>query len=131
VAAFATVEQYAARSGPVTGADAAKVQATLDDASALIRSNLRRLGPPGFSPDPELALALTVVIARRAITNPGGYRQRTIGQYSETMGEAGGLYVTEGELEGLLGEAASTDDAAYSVICADEGPIWSPPRGCW
>ncbi|MGW1998148.1 hypothetical protein [Embleya sp. NPDC001921] len=127
MAAFATVEQYAARSGPVTGADAAKVQATLDDASALIRSRL----PRGFTPDPGVALAMTVVIARRAITNPGGYRQRTIGQYSETLGEAGGLYLTDGELASLLGDSMGDGDAAYSVICADEGPIWSPPRGCW
>lgn len=128
MAAFATVEQYGARSGGTpTGADAVKVEAMLDDASALIRSRL----PRGFTPDPGVALALTVVIARRAITNPGGYRQRTIGQYSETMGEAGGLYVTDGEIESLLGDAMGDGDAAYSVICADEGPIWSPPRGCW
>jgi len=116
VAAFATVEQYGARSGGTpTGADAVKVQAMLDDASALIRSNLRRLGPPGFTPDPELAVALTVVIARRAITNPGGYRQRTMGQYSETMGEAGGLYVTDGEIESLLGDAPGESDGAYTL----------------
>lgn len=125
MAAFATLEDYEARNGSVT--DAARVQAMLDDASAMIRSKL----PRGFTPDTAVARALTVVVARRSITNPGGFRQRTIGQYSETLGEAGGLYVTEGEIESLLGDAMGDGDAAYSVIC-DVGPAWVPAqRDCW
>lgn len=126
MAAYATVADYEARAAvTLTGARLAQVQAYLDDASALIS----RHTPAGHTPDADMLKALTITIVRRVIANPGGYRQRTIGQYSETLGENGGLYLTADEVDMLQPEPVEDPDAdaAYSVVLRDEGlPGWAP-----
>lgn len=128
MAPFATIEDYNARQATaVSGADAVQVQAFLEDASALIRSKM----PRGFTPDPAMAKATTIAIVRRTKVNPGGYRSRTLGEYSETLGEAGGLYITDGEVKALLGQSDGSGDQALSII-SQSGPAWvSPYEGCW
>jgi hypothetical protein len=116
VAPYATVQDYADRHAlTLSGAAAIQVQALLVDASALIRNNL----PTGFIPDPELARALAVVIAHRSKKNPGGLRSRTLGEYSEVLGEAGGLYITKGDIDSLLPSEFGNGDAAYTVLPRD------------
>ncbi len=132
MAAFATVADYEARAAvTLAGVQLAQVTALLDDASALIRSRL----PAGFEPDADMARAVTVGVVRRVMANPGGYRARTIGAYSETLGEDGGLYLTDDELAALLpAEQDPGTHAAYSVPLADQAPWgWSDPErhGCW
>ncbi|RPK74460.1 hypothetical protein [Streptomyces sp. ADI95-17] len=121
-AAFATVEDYEARAAvtlPEGSPRRAQVEAYLDDASALMRRHI----PTGYTPAPETTRAIAVAITRRAIANGGGYRQRTIGQYSETLGENGGLYLTDDEIEQLQPEDETDPDAdaAYSVMLIDHG----------
>ena len=55
------------------------------------------------------------------MANPGGYRQRTIGQYSESLGEDGGLYLTDDEKAQLAPEDVTDPDAdaAYTVRLVD------------
>lgn len=124
MAAFATVEDYEARAAvTLAGAKRAQVEAYLDDASALMRRHI----PTGYIPDPETTKAIAVAVARRVIANGGGYRQRTIGQYSETLGENGGLYLTAEEIDQLQPEDQDDPDAdaAYSVVSLDQGlPGW-------
>lgn len=132
MAAYATVEDYQTRAAvTLTGARLAQVQAYLDDASALIKRHI----PSEYDPDPEMLKALTVTVVRRVIANPGGYRQRTIGQYSETLGENGGLYLTDAEIAMLQPETLDDPDAdaAYSVLLRDDGPAWlpGPHAGGW
>ncbi|MEU8136583.1 hypothetical protein [Streptodolium elevatio] len=128
MAAFATIEDYTARTATtVSGAEAAQIQAYLADASAIIRSRM----PTGFTPDGDMAKAIAVAIVRRVKVNPGGYRSRTLGEYSETLGEAGGLYITDGEVAALLGGSDGSGDQAFSLI-SETGPAWvSPYEGCW
>lgn len=128
MADFATIEDYQARTATtVSGAEASQIQALLADASAIVRSRL----PAGFVPDAGMARAITVAIVRRVKVNPGGFRARSIGEYSETLGEAGGLYITDSEVASLLGDAAGDGAGAYSLIASD-GPAWvSPYEGCW
>lgn len=133
MAAFATVEDYERRAAvTLVEPQRSQVEALLDDIAGLIRTKI----PPDCTPDPDVARAVSVAVARRTMANPGGYRQRTIGRYSETLGEAGGMYLTEGEIDMLTancGQGAS--DAAYSVRLRDEGlPGWCPDpgvRGYW
>lgn len=133
MAAFATVDDYTARAA-VTLAEGsprrAQVEAYLDDASALMARHI----PAGYTPDEGTLRAICVSVVRRVMANPGGRRQRTIGQYSETLGEDGGLYLTPDEV-GQLQPEDTTDpdaDAAYSFGLADEGlPGWRPDPYEW
>ena len=124
-AAFATVEDYEARAAvtlPEGSPRRRQVEVYLDDASGIMRRHI----PAGHEPDPAVLRAVAVV--RRVMANPGGYRQRTIGQYSESLGEDGGLYLTADEIAQLQPEDAIDPgaDAAYSVGLADQGlPGWS------
>ncbi|MCZ1009908.1 hypothetical protein [Streptomyces lydicus] len=124
MAPFATVEDYEARAGvTLVEPKRSQVEAYLDDASALMRRHI----PTGYEPDPGTATAIAVAVARRVMANPGGYRQRSIGQYAETLGEAGGLYLTEGEIALLQPETLDDPnaDAAYSLGLRDDGlPGW-------
>ncbi|RRQ79399.1 hypothetical protein CQW39_09660 [Streptomyces griseofuscus] len=143
MAAFATVDDYSARAA-VTLAEGspkrAQVEAYLDDATALMRRHI----PAGYEPDPATLKAIAVSIVRRVMANPGGYRQRTIGQYSESLGEDGGLYLTDDEKAQLAPEDVTDPDAdaAYTIGVADEGlPGWrrdpypchphDPAAGLW
>ncbi|MFF7365621.1 hypothetical protein [Streptomyces sp. NPDC008125] len=113
-AAFATVEDYEKRAAvTLAGARRDQVEVYLDDASALMRGHI----PDGHTPDPATTRAIAIAVTRRVIANGGGYRQRTIGQYSETLGENGGLYLTADEIEQLQPDDATDPDAdaAYTV----------------
>jgi hypothetical protein len=133
VAAFATVAQYEARAAvtlPEGSAKRAQVEAYLEDASALMRRKI----PIGYTPDAETLVAICVAVVRRVTANPGGYRQRTIGQYSETLGEDGGLYLTEDEVAALQPPDTTDPDAdgAFTIGLVDEGlPGWVPDPSCY
>ncbi|MEU0675475.1 hypothetical protein ABZ330_21790 [Streptomyces sp. NPDC006172] len=126
--AFATVTDYEARVAvtlPEGSPKRGQVEAYLDDASAIMRRHI----PAGYTPDAATTRAICVAVVRRVMANPGGYRQRTIGQYSETLGEDGGLYLTPDEIAQLQPEDVTDPDAdaAYSVGLADYGlPGWQP-----
>jgi hypothetical protein len=122
MAAYATVADYEARAAvTLTEPQTSQVKALLEDIAALIRTSI----PAGMVPDGDVARAVSVAVARRTMANPGGYRQRTVGQYSETLGETGGMYLTDAELEALTAnDSASGGDAAYSVGLRDDGPVW-------
>ncbi|MGW2708071.1 hypothetical protein ACWC4J_03610 [Streptomyces sp. NPDC001356] len=128
MAAYATVTDYEARAAvtlPEGSPRRAQVEAYLDDASALMQRHI----PAGYSPDEGTLRAIAVAVVRRVMANPGGYRQRTIGQYSESLGEDGGLYLTDDEKAQLVPEDATDPgaDAAYTVGLVDEGlPGWAP-----
>jgi hypothetical protein len=133
MAAYATVEDYEARAAvtlAVGSARRAQVEAYLADASALMRRHI----PDGYTPDEDTLTAIAVAVTRRVMANPGGYRQRTIGQYAETLGEAGGLYLTDAEIEQLSPpEVLDPDaDAAYSLDLNPGTRGWvEDPAGSW
>lgn len=118
MAAFATVEDYEKRAAvTLAGARRDQVEVYLEDASAFMRRHI----PAGHTPDEATTKAIAVAVTRRVIANGGGYRQRTIGQYSETLGENGGLYLTEDEIDQLQPEDGTDPDAdaAYTVELVD------------
>jgi hypothetical protein len=118
VSAFATLDDYTVRTGQsaLSTAQAARITALLDDASALIRSQL----PTGYEPDADLAKAVVVTMVIRAATNPGGRRSRTVGGVSETYDQDGGLYLADGELEALLSGWDEGGSGAYTVGLRDD-----------
>ncbi|MFJ5089973.1 hypothetical protein [Streptomyces sp. NPDC088674] len=124
MAAFATLDDYTARAGAsLSASQRAQVEAYLNDASALMRRHI----PAGHEPDPDTLRAVCVAVVRRVMANPGGYRSRTIGGYSETLGEDGGLYLTDDEKDQLLPPEDDDlgADAAYTVGLRSEDPhIW-------
>jgi hypothetical protein len=130
---FATVKDYTDRSAgtlPEGSAKRTQVEAYLDDASAIMRRHI----PAGYTPDEATLRAICVAVVRRVMANPGGYRQRTIGQYSESLGEDGGLYLTDDEIAQLQPEDGTDPDAdaAYTVGLADQGlPGWRPDPCDW
>ena len=131
--AFASVAEYVLRTGGAmpTGQDFAQLEAALDDVSALIRARLRAAGAPlTYSPPADAARAVTIRVARLAMTNPGGYRSRSIGSYSETLGERGGLEVTDDDIALLLPPSPGRGrrPVTASIPVADAGlrdPDWS------
>lgn len=127
MAAYATVADYEARAAvTLVEPQLSQVQALLEDVAALIRTSI----PAGSTPDEDVARAVSVAVARRTMANPGGYRARSVGQYSETLGETGGMYLTDAELEALTAnDSGSSGDAAYSVGLRDPGPAWVPDCG--
>ncbi|MFF5285190.1 hypothetical protein [Streptomyces sp. NPDC013171] len=132
MAAYATVADYEQRAAvplPDGSPRRAQVEAYLDDASALMARHI----PAGYAPDPGTLRAICVAVVRRVMANPGGYRQRTIGQYAETLGEDGGLYLTEDE-KAQLQPPDQTDpdaDAAYSLDLDPGTRAWvDDPAGC-
>lgn len=128
---YATVADYQVRTGQtLTGPAADQVTALLADASAIVRSIL----PAGYEPDADAARAVVVAMVRRGMTNPGGRRSITMGGYSATLDQDGGLYLTDAErdllLAGYEGDGAS---GAYTVGLRDEAFL---PRAhdftrCW
>lgn len=109
---FASVEDFRARCDSGAGDD--RVKATLEDASALLRSLFRkrhgRAWEPGVCPDFDgNAKSVCCAATSRAIDVPGGMAGVT--QMSETAGPftasasfgaaSGSLYVTKGERERL------------------------------
>lgn len=109
--AYATVADYTTRAGggPPDAETTAKLTALLDDASALIDSKM----PAGYVPPAGIARAITVTMVIRRTANPAGFRARTIGDYSESFGRDGGLYLTDDERDMLL--SAYEQGGAYTV----------------
>lgn len=127
--AYATRDDYEDRHGPATtDQQIKKINAKLQDATALIRSVL----PAGYTPAAELTRALCVAITYRAITNPGGLRSQTVGGVSRSFGEDGGLYLTEAEERMLLAAHTAASATAYTVDLRDDGLRDCPqPGGEW
>lgn len=116
MALFATVDDWNTKYAvTLSGAAASQVQALLEEASAMIRGNL----PTGYTPDLVLARGLALTMAHRAKVNPGGRRKRALGEYSEDLGEAGGMYMTQGEIDSLLPSQFGDGDDAYTVLPRD------------
>jgi hypothetical protein len=124
MSAFATVDDFTVRTGQssLSMVQAGRVTALLDDASALVRSQL----PPGYDPPADLAKAITVTMVIRATTNPGGLRSKTVGGVSATYDQDGGLYLTDDELALLLSGLDENSSGAYTVGVHDAAfPPWN------
>lgn len=109
--AYATVAEYTTRigGGPLDAEETAQVAALLEDASALIDSKM----PAGYVPPAGIARSTVVAMVIRRAANPGGFRGRTMGNYSEQLSDNSGLYLTDDERETLLSQYEQ--GGAYTV----------------
>lgn len=67
--------------------DAAQAQAAIDDASSVARAYVAPVFDSVETPNaPDLVVAVVVGMVRRALTNPRGLAQETLGDYSYAAG---------------------------------------------
>lgn len=86
--------------GSLQGADLARAQASLDDASALVRAEagINWLSGDGTTVTaPAQVVTITVKAAMREFKNPDGFTSEQIGDYSYRVDNAGGVYLTDEE----------------------------------
>lgn len=106
--AFASVADLAARTpGGISDDDEARAQAALDDASSKIRAEAGESwvdanGDLDLPDDPDWAadaiVRITLAVARRAMENPEGLTQESLGPYSESRSNASpDVYLTTAE----------------------------------
>lgn len=112
--AFATVEDYELRQGPLDGGDLARCGALLDDASASMRSRFRAFHGRDYEPRASAefddnAKAVCVAVVARSMCVPDALSG--VAQYSQTAGPysasatysnpSGDLYLTKSDLRAL------------------------------
>lgn len=95
-----TVDDFAVRLGVASGslstADRLRAEAAIRDASALVRAEARQVwAPPDVTP--EAVHTVVFMAARRAYTNPDGYRSQSAGPFS-VQPSVVGVYLTEQEI---------------------------------
>lgn len=112
--AYATLDDVEARLGrPLTSAEQTKVEAYLDDVSALMDARVPSLAARLAEGDiaeslPRMVAASAVL---RVVNNPQGVRQRSVDDYQETFdarAASGFLYLLEDEVELLTAPPATS-----------------------
>ena len=112
---LATLEDFGIRLGvefldaydEPTDPDGLKAQAALDDASALVRSEVGLDWVDEYGDlevVPDVAVSITLAVAGRVYQNPQGFSQATVGDSSVSYareGNAGSLYLTKSERAAL------------------------------
>jgi hypothetical protein len=102
--------------GSLQGADLARANASLEDASSLVRAEA---GKPWLDGNTVTAPAqvVTIVIkaALREYKNPDGFSSEQIGDYSYRTDNVGGVYLTEDERR-IVRMAAGTGGAGMGTI---------------
>lgn len=98
--------------GTLAGADLARAEEVLQDASALVRLSAGRtwVDAGGVLLDvPEAVFTITRTAARRGYDNPHGFETESIGSYSYTLpgSEGGGVYLTATERADVRGAVAT------------------------
>lgn len=74
----------------VSYADSAQAQAAIEDASAVARACVEPIFDEVDTPDaPAVVVAVVVGMVRRALTNPSGFAQESLGDYSYATGGGG------------------------------------------
>ena len=94
--------------GSLQGADLARAQASLEDASALVRAEA---GKPWLDGDtvtaPAQVVTIVVKASLREFKNPDGFTSEQMGDYSYRTDATGGAYLTEDERR-IIRQAAGT-----------------------
>jgi hypothetical protein len=106
----------------VSYTDSAQAQAAIEDASAVARACVEPTLDDVDAPDaPAVVVAVVVGMVRRVLTNPSGFSQETLGDYSFATGGGGvaTLLPTSREKR-LLRKAA----AAYATAQGDDPPAY-------
>lgn len=102
MAGLVTVDFVTARPG-FAGVDETELQATIDDASALVVLACKpNLDTATDADCPPAVAAVLVNMCRRGVGNPRGAQSETLGDYSYAMASEGGvptIYLTRRELK--------------------------------
>jgi class 3 adenylate cyclase len=126
MSSFVTLAQFEARyQGVIPGADEERLEAFLEDASALVADIVGSTYTEETVPPTIVAVVCTAV--RRAYENPSGLAAETTGAHSWTAGVAGaGVFFTPGELRmirraaGVLGAASLELESSLAMVAVDQ-----------
>lgn len=130
--------------GSLAGADLARAEADLGDASALVRSEARLawVGADGAVTAPDVVVTVVVRAALRSYRNPDGYQGENLGgsySYQFAQGETG-VYLTADEIRvvrqaataaGAGGAASVRVVSAYYDPAKEAIPPWWPIEDPW
>lgn len=102
--------------GSLQGADLARAQASLEDASALVRAEA---GKPWLDGDtvtaPAQVVTIVVKASLREFKNPDGFTSEQMGDYSYRTDNTGGAYLTEEERRIIRQAAGTTGQGLVTV----------------
>lgn len=103
--------------GSLQGADLARAQAALDDASALVRAEAGKpwLDEEGDVTAPAQVVTIVVKAALREFKNPDGFSSEQMGDYSYRTDQTGGVYLTEDERRIVRQAAGAGAYGAWTV----------------
>lgn len=131
---LASLAQLVARMGnPTLSEDEqARAQADLDDASALIRAEVKPTTWAIVDPEddeawvlddvPAVVETVTLAVARRSFDNPAGVAQKSVGDVSITYGadaRRGGIYLTKDERRLVRRAAELSSMGSVTLTSAD------------
>ena len=103
--------------GSLQGADLARAQASLEDASALVRAEA---GKPWLDGDtvtaPAQVVTIVVKASLREFKNPDGFTSEQMGDYSYRTDATGGAYLTEDERRIIRQAAGTTGQGLVTMV---------------
>ena len=109
--------------GSLQGADLARAQASLEDASALVRAEA---GKPWLDGDgstvtaPAQVVTIVIKASLREFKNPDGFTSEQIGDYSYRTDNTGGVYLTEDERRIVRDAAGTSGNGLWTVRTPSE-----------
>lgn len=103
--------------GSLQGADLARAQAALDDASALVRAEAGKpwLDENNVVTAPAEVLTIVVKASLREFKNPDGFTSEQLGDYSYRTDNVGGVYLTDDERRIVRTAAGVGGQGLYTV----------------
>lgn len=104
--------------GSLQGADLARAQASLEDASALVRAEAGKpwLDAAGTTVTaPAQVVTIVVKASLREFKNPDGFTSEQLGDYSYRTDATGGAYLTEDERR-IIRQAAGTSGQGLGTV---------------
>lgn len=119
--ALATSDDVLTRYPDLDGVDLARIDALLDDASALVRTYANREwvdDADELEGVPDGVAGIVAAMVGRALTNPGGVTQETTGPFNVSYGAAAAdrLYLTRHEKLLLRGGARAFTVTPYTEV---------------
>lgn len=103
--------------GTLQGADLARAQAALDDASALVRAEARTTwldAETDAVTAPAQVITIVVKASLREFRNPDGFTSEQLGDYSYRTENTGGVYLTEEERRIVRAAAGAASHDVWS-----------------
>lgn len=109
--------------GSLEDEDFARAEAAIADASTLVRSEAGRtwVAEDDSVTAPDDVVAVVLRAARREFQNPSGLRSESVGDYSYSLAEGGGVFLTDAERR-IVRAAAGSGSRSVATPAPFERP---------